>query len=40
VAAEEFDQNYMRQLYAVGRSMALKGYPWEKVPPGFDAPAR
>jgi hypothetical protein len=40
VAKEEFDQDYMRQLYAVGRSMAQKSYPWEKVPPGFDAPAR
>jgi hypothetical protein len=39
VAKEEFDQDYMRKLYAVGHSMAEKGFPWEKVPPGFDAPA-
>ena len=40
VAKEEFDQDYMKQLYAVGRSMAQQGYPWEKVPPGFNGPVR
>jgi len=40
VAKEEFDQAYMRQLYEVGREMGARGYPWEKVPPGFEAPAR
>ncbi|HEY6599408.1 MAG TPA: patatin-like phospholipase family protein [Pseudomonadales bacterium] len=32
---EEFDNAYMRALYDVGYDMALKGYPWEKTPPGF-----
>lgn len=33
---EEFDTNYMRELYAVGRAAALSGYKWEKYPPGFE----
>jgi hypothetical protein len=33
---EEFDNAYMRSLYAVGYDMALKGFPWQKLPPGFD----
>jgi predicted acylesterase/phospholipase RssA len=33
---EEFDTNYMRQLYAVGRVRAQAGYQWEKYPPGFE----
>jgi predicted acylesterase/phospholipase RssA len=32
---EEFDNAYMRELYAVGYGMALKGFPWLKTPPGF-----
>jgi hypothetical protein len=35
---EEFDNTYMRALYDVGYAMALKGFPWQKLPPGF-APA-
>jgi len=34
--AAEFDTNYMRELYAVGRNAALSGYRWEKYPPGFE----
>lgn len=34
---EAFDREYMQKLYDVGYEMARKGYPWEKVPPGFDA---
>jgi predicted acylesterase/phospholipase RssA len=34
---EEFDNAYMRQLFAVGYEMALKGFPWAKLPPGFSA---
>ncbi len=34
---EEFDTEFMRQLYAVGYDMAAKGYPWQKTPPGFAA---
>lgn len=37
-AKEAFDREYMRKLYDVGYEMARKGYPWQKVPPGFDAP--
>jgi predicted acylesterase/phospholipase RssA len=32
---EEFDNAYMRALYGVGYDMAVKGYPWQKTPPGF-----
>lgn len=32
---EEFDNEYMRQLYDVGYSMAAEGFPWLKAPPGF-----
>ena len=32
---EAFDTAYMRALYDVGYSMAAKGYPWSKSPPGF-----
>jgi predicted patatin/cPLA2 family phospholipase len=31
-----FDTDYMRQLFAVGREMAVAGYPWQKVPPGYE----
>ncbi|HET9396118.1 MAG TPA: patatin-like phospholipase family protein, partial [Nitrospiraceae bacterium] len=33
---EEFDTIYMRQLFATGHEMAVAGYRWEKVPPGYD----
>lgn len=36
---EDFDTEFMRQLYAVGYDMAAKGYPWQKKPPGFTAPS-
>jgi hypothetical protein len=32
---EDFDPEYMRQLFALGYEMAAKGYPWKKAPPGF-----
>ncbi len=32
---EDFDTEYMRQLFDVGYSMAAKGYPWQKTPPGL-----
>jgi len=35
---EEFDNEYMRQLYDVGYDFAVKGLPWLKVPPGFAPP--
>ena len=36
---EEFDTNYMQQLYRVGFDQARAGYAWAKVPPGFEAGA-
>jgi hypothetical protein len=35
---EQFDTGYMRALFEVGRSMATNGFPWAKLPPGYDAP--
>jgi hypothetical protein len=35
---EDFDSEFMRQLFAVGYDLAAKGYPWQKKPPGFTAP--
>ena len=34
---EEFDTNYMRNLYAVGQQAAQSGAAWQKYPPGFEA---
>jgi hypothetical protein len=36
---EDFDTAYMRQLFDVGYSMAAKGYPWQKTPPGIQPSA-
>jgi hypothetical protein len=33
---EEFDTNYMRELYATGKQLAEAGYQWQKYPPGAD----
>lgn len=33
--AESFDSIYMGKLFDLGYQMALKGYPWQKSPPGF-----
>jgi len=38
VKKEDFDNDYMRALYAVGLQMGKEGYPWAKVPPGYVAP--
>jgi predicted acylesterase/phospholipase RssA len=35
---EPFDNHYMNELFNLGYSMGSKGYPWAKVPPGFDSP--
>ncbi len=32
---EVFDTVYMKKLFALGEEMALKGYPWDKAPPGY-----
>ena len=31
----EFDTEYMRKLYAFAYGLAVKGYPWQKTPPGL-----
>jgi hypothetical protein len=36
---EEFDNEYMRKLYSTGYDLALQGFPWLKVPPGFTSPS-
>lgn len=35
---EPFDTHYMDELFKLGETMAAKGYPWAKTPPGFDRP--
>lgn len=37
---EQFDTNYMRQLYTTGKQLAEAGYQWQKFPPGFERPSR
>ncbi|MCW2282616.1 putative patatin/cPLA2 family phospholipase [Rhodoblastus acidophilus] len=37
---EDFDQTYMRALYAYGFDKAAHGFPWRHTPPGLDASAR
>ncbi len=32
---EEFDTDYMRKLYQTGYKLAVRGYQWEKIPPGL-----
>jgi predicted acylesterase/phospholipase RssA len=32
---DDFDPEYMRQLFEHGRRQAAAGYSWEKVPPGY-----
>jgi len=32
---EEFDTNYMKQLYETGLKLAAAGYDWQKYPPGY-----
>jgi len=31
---EEFDTEYMRKLFDYGYQLSVKGYPWQKSPPG------
>jgi predicted acylesterase/phospholipase RssA len=35
---EEFDAVYMGKLFDLGYDMARDGYPWQKLPPGFEVP--
>ncbi|MGZ5575388.1 MAG: patatin-like phospholipase family protein [Methylobacter sp.] len=32
---EEFDTDYMRKLFQTGYDLAVKGYRWDKIPPGL-----
>ena len=32
---EDFDSEYMRKLFQTGYDLAVKGYRWDKVPPGM-----
>lgn len=32
---EDFDTEYMRQLFDVGYELGVNGYPWAKTPPGY-----
>jgi len=34
----EFDPDYMKALFEVGRRSAAGGYPWAKTPPGYAVP--
>ena len=34
---EDFDTAYMRRLFDTGYDLAVKGYPWAKAPPEYDA---
>jgi len=36
--AKQFDRTYMQALFAVGRDLAVHGYPWAREPPGYSAP--
>ena len=33
---EEFDRNYMNQLFSLGYDLGSRGYPWMKYPPGLE----
>ncbi len=35
---EAFDPEYMGKLFDLGYRLAKSGYPWDKVPPGFESP--
>jgi hypothetical protein len=35
---EPFDPHYMQQLFELGYSRAIDGYPWKDAPPGFEPP--
>jgi hypothetical protein len=35
VRQEEFDRNYMNQLFNRGYDLGKRGYPWKKYPPGL-----
>ena len=35
-SSEPFDKEYMTKLFNLGRQMAIDGYQWKQVPPGYD----
>lgn len=36
VASEPFDRKYMTRLFNLGYQMAIDGYQWHRMPPGFE----
>ena len=34
--AEQFDRVYMGRLFELGYEAARRGFPWKKLPPGFE----
>ena len=36
-SSEPFDKEYMTKLFNLGKQMAIDGYQWKTVPPGYDA---
>lgn len=36
---EPFEQHYMNELFKLGHDLSRAGYPWAKVPPGYQAPS-
>lgn len=39
-SSEPFDKEYMTSLFNLGRQMAIDGYQWKRVPPGYDVDNR
>jgi hypothetical protein len=39
-SSEPFDKEYMTRLFNLGRQMAIDGYQWKRVPPGYDVDNR
>jgi len=35
-SSEPFDTEYMKRLFNLGFQMAIEGYQWHSVPPGYD----
>jgi hypothetical protein len=35
-SSEPFDKEYMNKLFNLGRQLAIDGYEWHTVPPGYD----
>jgi predicted acylesterase/phospholipase RssA len=40
VSTEDFDPEYMKELFEIGYVRGKNGYPWQKAPPGFEPPVQ